>query len=140
MAEASAIIRRTGNWSVQVGPAGLIGRFLKRDAANPELELRLGIIASFTAALTLSTLEAAGIVAHKVRVQVQAQAAAGIHGSQAKRTLITLAVECEASELDVRARCQSCLQAHPVFSLLNIDSSQVELRVQTYSGIHVRIP
>src|SRR5882757_336453 len=72
-AEATATFRRTGGWSVDLGPAGFFGRLYLRPTVRSvaQLERRLGVLATCLGSLLTAALDKAGILNHGMRATLQ---------------------------------------------------------------------
>jgi hypothetical protein len=141
-AEATAIFRRTGTWSVSLGPGGFLERFYLRRPVSPapELERRLGVLATCLGNLLASTLEGAGISNHGIRATVQcASHRQADSQSQELRIESHVFVECEADQNAVQARYEARLRTDPMVLLLTQDIHAMDVRVTVHSSISIRI-
>jgi hypothetical protein len=135
--EARALIRTAGKWSVWLGPTGFLGRLVKRDPEDPFLERRLGLLASCTGALTLSALESSGILTHGVRVTAQS---ARVSPDCPERARLTIFIECETDDRMAQACIDAKVRSHGLISSLGFDLAALEVKVETCSGLHGRMP
>jgi hypothetical protein len=110
---------------------------VKRDTENPILERRLGMLASCTGALTLSALESSGIPTRGV--QVSARSAMVSHDC-AERARLTISIECETDDRIAQACIDLKVRSHVLISSLGFDLAAFEVKVETYSSLHGRMP
>jgi hypothetical protein len=142
-AEATATFRRTGGWSVCLGPAGFFGRLFLRPTVRPvaQLERRLGVLATCLGSLLTATLDEAGILNHGMRVTLQCVSAPKISSYSPVELSIEgqLLVECETDESAVRAHYERRVRTDPVISLLTQAFQSVDIRVSVHSSVQIRI-
>ncbi len=134
-AEATATFRRTGGWSVCLGPAGFFGRLYLRQTVRPvaQLERRLGVLATCLGSLLTAALDEAGILNHGMRATLKCAP------QQELRVEGQLLVECETDENTVRAHYERRVRTDPLISLLTQDFQSVDIRVSVHSSVHIRI-
>jgi hypothetical protein len=113
IAEATAIFRPTGNWSVHLGPPSVLPRVVRWQSDCPTLDRRMGMLASCAGALTMSALEERGINTHVLRVTAQ-RSRWEPSSNTPPRTVIKISVESEADQRMAQACCDARLRAHPL--------------------------
>jgi hypothetical protein len=134
-AEATATFRRTGGWSVCLGPAGFLGRLYLRQAVSPvpQIERRLGVLATCLGSLLTSALDKAGILNRGMRATLQCAP------QQELRVEGQLLVDCEADQNTVQAYYEKRVRTDPLISLLTQDFQSVDIRVSVQSSVQIRI-
>jgi hypothetical protein len=142
-AEATATFRRTGGWSVCLGPAGFLGRLYLRQAASSvaPLERRLGILATGLGSLLTSSLDKAGILNRGMRATLQCAPHQKISSYSPVELSVAgqLLIDCEADENTVQAHYEKRVRTNPLISLLTQDFHSVDIRVSVQSSAHIRI-
>ena len=141
-AEATATFRRTGGWSVCLGPAGFLGRFYLRQAVSPaaELERRLGLLATCLGSVLTSALEKAGILNHGIRATLQCTShRISPHSAVQLSVKGRLLVDCEADENTVQAFYEKRVRADPLISVLAQSFQSLDIGVSVHSSAHIRI-
>jgi hypothetical protein len=142
-AEATATFRRTGGWSVCLGPGGFLGRFYLRQAVSPvpQLERRLGILATCLGSLLTSALESAGITNHGIRATLQCAPHQKINSHPPVKPTVEgqILVECEADQNTVQACYEKQLRADPLVLLLTQEFQSVDVRVSVHPCAQFRI-
>lgn len=137
--QATAVFRRSGLWSISLGPEGIIHRLVKKSSTRPMLERRLGILASSVAALTATAFDEVGIPTHTIRVYAYSSF---IHenASNSHHLQLRISIECEADSRTVQAQIDSRVLSDPLFTLLAADAATLDIQVEAHSSAHVRIP
>jgi hypothetical protein len=142
-AEATATFRRTGGWSVCLGPAGFFGRLYLRQTVRPvaQLERRLGVLATCLGSLLTAALDEAGILNHGMRATLRCVSAPKISSYSPVELSVEgqLLVDCETDENTVRAHYEKQVRTDPLISLLTQDFESLDIRVSVHSSAHVRI-
>jgi hypothetical protein len=142
-AEATATFRRTGGWSVCLGPGGFLGRFYLRQAVSPvaEVERRLGILATCLGSALTSALESAGIFNHGMRATLQCAPHQKISSHPPVKLSVEgqLLVECEADQNTVQAYYEKRVRTDPLVLLLTQEFQSMDVRVGVHSSAHIRI-
>lgn len=142
-AEATATFRRTGGWSVCLGPAGFFGRLYLRPTVRSiaQLERRLGVLATCLGSLLTAALDKAGIPNCAMRATLQCVSVPRISSySPLERSIQgQLLVECETDENTVRAHYEQRVRTDPLISLLTQDFQSVDIRVSVHSSVHIRM-
>jgi hypothetical protein len=142
IAEATATLRHTGGWSVYLGPGGFLERVYIRRSVSPapELERRLGMLATCLGGLLATTLEGAGISSDQIRAKLQC---ASHQKDELPSTQLSLAgellVECGADQNTVQALYESQVRTDPLVLLLTRDIQAMEVRVTVHSSVRVGV-
>jgi hypothetical protein len=142
-AEATATFRRTGGWSVCLGPAGFLRRFYLRETVGPvaQLEPRLGILATCLGSLLIRALEKAGILNRGMRATLQCVSPSKLSSYSPVELSVEgqLLVDCDADQNTVQAYYERQVRTDPLISLLTQDFESVGIRVSVHSSVHIRI-
>jgi hypothetical protein len=140
-AEATAIIRRSGAWTVYLGRGGLLERFYLRRGDDPALEHRLGMLATCMGSLLTSALEDAGIPSHGMRVVLRCPREPPITSQPgiAVRVRAQLSVECETDAEAILRRYETRVRHDPLFVQLTQGFRAVDVSVKAHSSIQIRI-
>ena len=129
--QATAVIRRSGKWSVVLGPAGIFQRLLARERAILDSDRRLGMLVTCVGAIALTALECVGVAVREVSVTVQN--ALGTNPEAAQSLLIVITLDCDEGQAAVQKSCESYLRESPLLSLQGLDAARIDIRVHAHA-------
>ena len=126
-----------------LGPAGLLGRLYLRQAVSPvpQIERRLGVLATCLGSLLTSSLEKAGILNRGMRATLQCASQQKISSYSPVELSVEgqLLIDCEADQNTVQAYYEKRVRTDPLISLLTQDFQSVDIRVSVQSSVHIRM-
>jgi hypothetical protein len=142
IAEATATLRHTGGWSVYLGPGGFLERVYVRRSVSPapELERRLGMLATCLGGLLATTLAGAGISNDEIRAKLQCASHQKDESPSAQLSVEgELLVECGADHNTVQALYERWVRTDPLVLLLTRDIQAMAVRVTVHSSVRIGI-